>query len=64
MIRLSGVKFLYGVNGYYLDILARGSYGMKDLITTHGTGHGIGHVLNVHEAPNGFRCDNPETWQN
>lgn len=58
MIRLSGAKFLYGVNGYYLDILARGIMWEQNLNYNHGTGHGIGHVLNVHEAPNGFRCDN------
>lgn len=58
MIRLSGAKFLYGANGYYLDILARGIMWEQGLNYNHGTGHGIGHVLNVHEAPNGFRCDN------
>ena len=58
MIRLSGAKFLYGVNGYYLDILARGILWEQNLNYNHGTGHGIGHVLNVHEAPNGIRCDN------
>lgn len=58
MIRLSGAKFLYGANGYYLDILARGIMWEQNLNYNHGTGHGIGHVLNVHEAPNGFRWDN------
>ena len=59
MIRLSQAKFLYGVNGYYLDILARGIMWEQELNYNHGTGHGIGHVLNVHEGPNGVRCDNP-----
>lgn len=59
MIRLSQAKFLYGVNGYYLDILARGIFWEQNLNYNHGTGHGIGHVLNVHEAPNGIRYDNP-----
>lgn len=58
MIRLSQAKFLYGANGYYLDILARGIMWEQNLNYNHGTGHGIGHVLNVHEAPNGFRWDN------
>ena len=58
MVRLSQAKFLYGVNGYYLDILARGIMWEQNLNYNHGTGHGIGHVLNVHEGPNGFRCDN------
>lgn len=58
MIRLSSAKFLYGVNGYYLDILSRGIMWEEGLNYNHGTGHGIGHVLNVHEGPNGFRYDN------
>ena len=58
MIRLSGAKFLYGTNGYYLDILARGIMWEQNLNYNHGTGHGVGHVLNVHEGPNGFRFDN------
>ena len=61
MIRLSDVKFLYGVNGYYLDILARGILWNEGLNYNHGTGHGVGHVLNVHEGPNGFRLDNKES---
>ena len=60
MIRLSDVKFLHGVNGYYLDILARGILWNEGLNYNHGTGHGVGHVLNVHEGPNGFRLDNKE----
>ena len=58
MIRLSSVKFLHGVNGYYLDVLARGILWNENLNYNHGTGHGVGHVLNVHEGPNGFRSDN------
>lgn len=58
MIRLSSAKFLHGVNGYYLDILARGIMWEQNLNYNHGTGHGVGHVLNVHEGPNSFRYDN------
>ena len=61
IIRLSDVKFLHGVNGYYLDILARGILWNEGLNYNHGTGHGVGHVLNVHEGPNGFRLDNKES---
>ena len=61
MIRLSDVKFLHGVNGYYLDILARGILWNEGLNYNHGTGHGVGHALNVHEGPNGFRLDNKES---
>ena len=55
MIRLSKAKFLYGCRGYNLDILARGPLWDMGLDYKCGTGHGIGHLLSVHEAPNGFR---------
>jgi len=55
MIRLSMAKFLYGCRGYNLDILARGPLWNNGIDYKCGTGHGIGFVLNVHEAPNGFR---------
>jgi Xaa-Pro aminopeptidase len=38
-----------------LDILAREPFWETGLDFKHGTGHGVGHVLNVHEGPNGFR---------
>lgn len=44
-----------GTRGMNLDILARGPLWDLDLDYKCGTGHGIGHVLNVHESPNGFR---------
>jgi len=55
MINLSMAKFMYGCRGYNLDILARGPIWELGLDYRTGTGHGIGFVLNVHEAPNGFR---------
>lgn len=55
MIALAKTQFLYGCTGMNLDILARGPLWDLDLDYKCGTGHGIGHVLNVHEAPNGFR---------
>lgn len=55
MIRLSKAKFLYGCRGYNLDMLARGPLWDLGIDYKCGTGHGIGFVLNVHEAPNGFR---------
>jgi len=55
MIRLSMAKFLHGCRGYNLDILARGPLWDSGIDYKCGTGHGIGFVLNVHEAPNGFR---------
>ena len=55
MINLSMAKFMHGCRGYNLDILARGPIWELGLDYRTGTGHGIGFVLNVHEAPNGFR---------
>ena len=55
MIRLSMAKFLHGCRGYNLDVLARGPLWDLGIDYKCGTGHGIGFVLNVHEAPNGFR---------
>ncbi|CEP89654.1 M24 family peptidase [[Clostridium] sordellii] len=55
MINLSMAKFLYGVRGYNLDILARRPMWNMGIDYKCGTGHGIGFLLNVHEAPNGFR---------
>ena len=55
MINLSMAKFLYGVRGYNLDMLARRPMWNMGIDYKCGTGHGIGFLLNVHEAPNGFR---------
>ncbi|MCR1955897.1 aminopeptidase P family protein [Clostridioides mangenotii] len=55
MIGLSRAKFLHGCRGYNLDILSRGIMWQMGIDYQCGTGHGIGFVLNVHEAPNGFR---------
>lgn len=54
-ITLSKAHFLYGCRGLNLDILARGPLWDLALDYKCGTGHGVGHVLNVHEGPNGFR---------
>lgn len=54
-LRLMNARFLYGCTGLNLDILAREPFWESGLDYKHGTGHGIGHVLNVHEGPNGFR---------
>ncbi len=54
-LNLAAAKFLYGVRGINLDYLARGPLWEMGLDYNHGTGHGVGYYLNVHEAPNGFR---------
>ena len=38
-----------------LDILARKPFWDRDLNFNHGTGHGVGYLLNIHEGPTGFR---------
>lgn len=55
MMRLSRARFLYGCYGYNLDVLARGPIWDLDLDYQCGTGHGVGYLGNIHEAPTGFR---------
>jgi len=55
MLNLASAKFLYGCSGMNLDILARGPLWNEGIDYRCGTGHGVGYLLNVHEAPNGFR---------
>ena len=52
---LANAKFLHGCTGVNLDILARAPFWDVDMDYNHGTGHGVGYVLNVHEGPNSFR---------
>lgn len=55
MLALADAHFLYGCTGLNLDILARGALWAEGLDYRCGTGHGVGYLLNVHEAPNNFR---------
>lgn len=60
MVDLSMARFLKGTRGAQLDILARGPVMTRAKVYLHGTGHGIGHFLNVHEGPQSIRKeDNP-----
>lgn len=54
-LNLADARFLYGCRGINLDILAREPLWELALDYKCGTGHGVGHILNVHEGPNGFR---------
>ena len=54
-LNLAHAKFLYGCSGLSLDILARNPIWQLDIDYQCGTGHGVGHILNVHEGPQGFR---------
>lgn len=54
-IQLAMAQFPQGVMGENLDALARGPLWREGLDYDHGTGHGVGCVLSVHEAPPSFR---------
>lgn len=56
MLNLRNTRFLYGTRGSSLDVQARGILWEKGYDYKHGTGHGIGYLLSVHEGPNSFRC--------
>lgn len=55
MFNLSEVKFLSGLSGKQLDILARKDIWELGINYRCGTGHGVGQVLSVHEAPPNIR---------
>ena len=55
MISLTLAKFPVNTRGYHLDILARKDMWQHGLNYGHGTGHGVGYFLNVHEGPMSIR---------
>ena len=57
MIGLTQAKFPYGVKGCHLDILARQALWENGMNYGHGTSHGVGHFLNVHEGPMAIRLE-------
>ncbi len=48
---LAAARFRKGLAGYDLDILARAPLWQLGADYDHGTGHGVGYLLNVHEGP-------------
>ena len=56
-IRLASATFMEGCTGWNLDMLARGPLWEHQLDYNHGTGHGVGYYLNVHEGPNRIHWD-------
>lgn len=56
-ISLAKCKFPAHTRGSQLDILARKSLWDAGINYLHGTGHGIGHCLNVHEGPQSIRME-------
>ena len=57
-LNLAAAHFRYGCTGLNLDYLARGPLWELGEDYNHGTGHGVGYLLNVHEGPNSFRWKN------
>ena len=54
-IAVSNAKFIKGTTGQSIDMLARAPFWAEGLDYKHGTGHGVGYMLNVHEGPQGIR---------
>ena len=54
-IDVSMCSFIKGSSGQNIDMLAREPFWKEGLDYRHGTGHGVGYMLNVHEGPQGIR---------
>lgn len=54
-LALGAARFLQGVCGQNLDVLAREPLWENGLDYNHGTGHGVGFLLSVHEGPQRFQ---------
>lgn len=54
-LNLAAAKFLHGSTGVNLDYPARQPLWEMGLDYQHGTGHGVGYLLSVHEGPNSIR---------
>ncbi|HEX6613836.1 MAG TPA: aminopeptidase P family protein [Rhodanobacteraceae bacterium] len=59
VIALSRAKFPRGTSGQQLDALARAPIWASGVDYGHGTGHGVGYCLNVHEGPQAIRPPRP-----
>jgi len=55
MLSLANARFLHGCTGRNLDILSRAPLWNINVDYKHGTGHGVGYILNVHEGPQSIR---------
>lgn len=54
-LRLAAARFRYGITGSNLDAIAREPLWELGYDFNHGTGHGVGYLLNVHEGPQRIR---------
>ena len=55
MLALLTFRFPKGCAGFNLDAIARAPFWSRGMDYNHGTGHGVGYMLSVHEGPNGIR---------
>ncbi len=60
-IAIATCRYPEGTRGSQLDILARKALWDMGLTYLHGTGHGVGHFLNVHEGPQNIRLEENPT---
>lgn len=56
-LQLQNMKFPYGASGTQLDASARMAMWREGMNYLHGTGHGVGSYLNVHEGPHQIRME-------
>ena len=56
-IAIATCKFPYGTRGAQIDVLARLALWQRGMNYLHGTGHGVGHFLSVHEGPQSIRLN-------
>ena len=54
-LHLANIVFLYGTTGGSLDVIGRIPLWKRGLDFNHGTGHGVGYLMNIHEEPARFR---------
>jgi Xaa-Pro aminopeptidase len=59
MIAISMARFPKGTSGAQIDVLARQFLWQDGVTYNHGTGHGVGHFLSVHEGPAGISSRYP-----
>ena len=60
-IAIATCRFPQGTRGAQIDVLARKALWDNGFNYLHGTGHGVGHFLNVHEGPQSIRTDENPT---
>jgi len=56
-IAIATCKFPYGTRGTQIDVLAHLALWQRGMNYLHGTGHGVGHFLSVHEGPQSIRLN-------